>query len=174
MTSLSTMVFALVCALGALAPLAAGPRNMAALAPGFPGWPPSFEGRRLTQLPLTQIEQRFQKNFPGRVGRFTDGEREIIIRWVAEGTRKLHSSGDCFKANGYQLTAQPVKLKGEQRWSAFLARRGAQQFAVHERIHDADGGQWSDVSAWYWAVQLGQTHGPWWAVTVAANAAPEA
>ncbi len=171
MKSLSTMVFALACALAALAPLAPGPATTAALAAGFPGWPSSFEGRTLKPLPLTAIEERFQQHFPGRVGRFTDGRREIIIRWVAEGTRKLHPSGDCFKANGYQLTPQPVTVQGEQRWSGFLATRGAQQLAVRERIHDAAGGQWSDVSAWYWAVQLGRSSGPWWAFTVADNAA---
>ena len=171
MKSLSTLVFALACALAALAPLAMRPASTAAQAAGFPGWPPSFEGRTLTALPLTAIEERFQQNFPGRVGRFTDGRREIIIRWVAEGTRKLHPGGDCFRANGFQLTPRPVAVQGEERWSGFLATRGAQRLEVRERIIDAAGGQWGDVSAWYWAVQLGQSSGPWWAFTVAANGA---
>ena len=170
MKHLSILVFALACALAAMVPLRAGPAHTLAAA-GFPGWPASFEGRPLTQLPLTAIEQRFGQNFPGRVGRFSDGRREIIIRWVAEGTRKLHPSADCFKANGYQLTAQPVTVQGEERWSGFTATRGAYQLDVRERIHDAAGKQWSDVSAWYWAVQLGQTNGPWWAVTVARQGA---
>ena len=165
----SALAFALACILAALAPFAGAPAHTVN-ANGFPGWPRSFEGRPLKQLPLTAIEQRFQQNFPGRVGRFSDGEREVIIRWVSEGTRKLHSSADCFKANGYQLTAQPVTVRGQERWSGFLATRGAQQLAVRERIHDAAGHQWSDVSAWYWAVQLGQSGGPWWALTVAAKA----
>ncbi len=172
MKALPTIVFAVTCALAALAPIGVVAPRTTATADGFPGWPASFEGRALTQLPLTAIEERFQQNFPGRVGRFSDGRREIIMRWVAEGTRKLHPSADCFKANGYQLTAQPVNIKGEQRWAGFLATRGAQTFDVRERIVDAAGGQWSDVSAWYWAVQLGQTSGPWWAITVAQAAPP--
>jgi hypothetical protein len=168
MKTWSALFFALACALAALAPfIPASPVSTAS--DGFPGWPASFEGRALTRLPLTPIEERFGQNFPGRVGRFSDGKREVILRWVSEGTRKLHSSGDCFKANGYQLTAQPVTIIGAQRWSGFLAVRGAQKFEVRERIYDAAGGQWSDVSAWYWAVQLGQTSGPWWAVTVAST-----
>jgi hypothetical protein len=170
MKSISLMVFVLACVVAALAPLAGGAGGNRAVLDGFPGWPAEFEGRALTALPLTAIEERFQENFPGRVGRFSDGSREIIIRWVSEGTRKLHSAGDCFKANGYVLTAQPVLVADGKRWSGFMAVRGAQQLDVRERIHDAAGGQWSDVSAWYWASQLGQTSGPWWAITVARTA----
>ncbi|KQV53993.1 MULTISPECIES: hypothetical protein [unclassified Duganella] len=169
MKSLATIAFAGLCALASLAPLAFENNAGARVTAGFPGWPTSFEGRKLTPLPLTPIETRFQQNFPGRVGRFSDGEREIVIRWVDQGTRKLHASSDCFKANGYELTVQPVKIVGQERWSGFIASRGTQKLEVHERIADAYGGQWSDVSAWYWAAQLGQTKGPWWAITVAQN-----
>ena len=166
MKHLSVIVFAIVCAAAGLAPFVAGSQQ-AARADGFPGWPASFEGVALTALPLSPIELRFQQNFPGRVGRFTDGRREVILRWVAAGSRKLHPASDCFKANGYTLAPQPITLKDGQRWSGFTATRGGQQFEVRERIVDAAGGQWSDVSAWYWAVQLGRTTGPWWAMTVA-------
>ncbi|MES2351172.1 MAG: hypothetical protein V4641_26665 [Pseudomonadota bacterium] len=167
----AVLVFVLVCAAAGLAPFfTAAPK-----APGsdsFPGWPASFEGAALKQLPLSPIEERFQKNFPGRVGRFTDGRREVILRWVAEGSRKLHPASDCFKANGYALVPQPIAIKGSEQWSGFSAARGTQKLAVRERIYDGAGAQWSDVSAWYWAVQLGQTSGPWWAVTVAENVKP--
>jgi hypothetical protein len=170
MKSFATMAFAALCALGALAPaLVESGENTRAIA-GFPGWPATFEGKPITPLPLTPLEERFQQNFPGRVGRFSDGEREIVIRWVGRGTRKLHASSDCFKANGYELTVQPIKIVGNERWSGFIASRGSQQLEVRERIADGDGGQWSDVSAWYWAAQLGQAKGPWWAITVAKNA----
>ncbi len=160
-------MFALLCVGAALAPLASDASKPAPATASFPGWPSSFEGRALTPLPLTPIEVRFQQNFPGRVGRFSDGQREVIIRWVAQGTRKLHPSADCFKANGYTLTPQPVTIADQERWSGFIAARDGQRFDVRERIHDTAGGQWSDASAWYWAVQMGQTRGPWWAITVA-------
>ena len=161
--------FLIACLVAALAQLLPGAAVPLPKTDAFPGWPTQFEGRPLTALALTPVETRFQQSFPGRVGRFTDGQREIIIRWVGQGTRKLHASGDCFKAIGYQLTAQPVSMVGQQRWSGFTAVREGERFAVRERIHDGDGGQWSDVSAWYWAVQLGRTSGPWWAFTVADN-----
>lgn len=170
MKSFATIAFTGLCALAALAPLLSANNTSSPAITGFPGWPTSFEGRRLTPLPLTPIEARFQQNFPGRVGRFSDGEREIVIRWVDQGTRKLHASSDCFKANGYKLDVQPVKLVGAERWSGFIASRGTQRLEVRERIADGHGGQWSDVSAWYWAAQLGQTKGPWWAITIARNA----
>ncbi|MGE5605927.1 MAG: hypothetical protein ACM3YE_09570, partial [Bacteroidota bacterium] len=56
----------------------------------FPGWPRHFEGKPLNQLPLTNREREFAKDFPGCIGRFTDGNRELIIRWVTRDTRKLH------------------------------------------------------------------------------------
>lgn len=170
MRPIPVIVFALACAAAALAPLATRTAAATTAADGFPGWPASFEGAALTQLPLSAIEERFGQNFPGRVGRFSDGRREIILRWVASGTRKLHPAGDCFKANGYALVPLPITVRDGERWSGFTAQRGKQKFEVRERIFDAAGAQWSDVSAWYWAVQLGQTEGPWWAVTVARNA----
>ncbi len=133
----------------------------------FPGWPAQFQQRSLTQLPLSALELQFQKDFPGHIGRFSDGKREIILRWINQASRRLHPASDCFKANGYSLLAQPMITIGAERWSSFRASRGSEKLIVSERIHDAKGQQWSDVSVWYWAVQLGKTSGPWWAVTVA-------
>jgi hypothetical protein len=123
----------------------------------------------LQALPLTALEARFQQDFPGRVGRFTDGRREVVLRWVTRETRKLHASADCFKANGYRITALPLQRQGEEVWSHFNATRGAVQLQVAERIAGPEGEQWSDVSAWYWAAWMGRTSGPWWAVTVAST-----
>ena len=160
--------FVLLCALATLAPFTARERPPAG-ATAFPGWPAQFEGVTLEPLPLSPIEQRFQDNFPGRVGRFTDGRHEIILRWVESGTRKLHPGSDCFKAGGYALTPRPILLRSGQTWSVFEAHKGSVRLEVRERIIDSRGAQWSDVSAWYWAVQMGQTTGPWLAVTVARN-----
>jgi len=64
-------------------------------------------------------------------------------------------------------------------WGCSLAQRGAEILRVCERIApqieptetEAQRTQaragWTDVSSWYWAAFFGQTHGPWWAVTVA-------
>lgn len=163
--------FLLICLCAALAPLARAFLGEPATSVAFPGWPTHFETQPLTPLPLTPLEESLQQEFPGRVGRFSDGKREIILRWVTQETRKLHSSSDCFKANGYRIEALPLKRDGEALWSRFVAARGKVRLDVAERIYTESGGQWSDVSAWYWAAQLGRTHGPWWAVTVASQAA---
>ena len=162
------IVFLIVCVLAAHAPLFPTPPAVAPA--GFPGWPDSFEGRPLGQLSLTALEKRFGASFPGRVGRFSDGEREIILRWVPQETRKLHPAAECFRAAGYELTPQPMEVDAQRiRWGRFLARRGGTKLVVRERLHDADGNSWTDVSAWYWAAFWGRSQGPWWAITVAAT-----
>jgi hypothetical protein len=157
------------CVLAALVPLVPGTRLATTAPDSFPGWPSTFEGKLLKRLSLSETEERFQQNFPGKIARFSDGEREIIFRWVSEGTRRLHPASDCFKANGFALVPQPIFLEGDARWSGFTATRNGRTLLVRERIVDGARGQWSDVSSWYWAVQLGQTTGPWWALTVASH-----
>jgi len=133
----------------------------------FYGWPNEFEGKTLTELPLTQLEQRFTTDFPGRIGRFTDGEREIVIRWVTEATRKLHPASDCFQGIGYSV--KPLALHRDKHgslWSSFTATKGNERLRVYERIHDNSGETWTDVSAWYWSA-LRRDRGSWWAITVA-------
>ncbi|HJU93505.1 MAG TPA: hypothetical protein VJ656_11275 [Pyrinomonadaceae bacterium] len=133
----------------------------------FPGWPTEFEGKRLTPLPLTVIEQRFNSDFPGKIGRFTDGKRELIFRWVTEATRKLHPASDCFQGLGYSV--KPLAIHRDEKgslWSSFAATKGKDQLRVYERIHTDSGETWTDVSAWYWsALQHGE--GSWWAITIA-------
>ena len=93
-----------------LAPLVKGTGDRALAADrDFPGWPTRYEGRELTQLALTQREDAFVRDFPGKVGRFSDGRREIIIRWVGAPTRLLHPAADCFRGSGYSITPMPVR-----------------------------------------------------------------
>ena len=134
----------------------------------FPGWPVSFDGVPLHALPLTTREQGFVQEFPGKIGRFSDGRREIIIRWVTREMRTLHSAADCFRGIGYTVTPPQLARDTHHRyWSTFTARKGGDQLRVRELITDTDGHTWNDVSAWYWAVVFQRTHGPWWAYTVA-------
>src|SRR5262249_32645770 len=143
-------VLVFVCAVAAVVPLL-GVRPQPAPIGHFPGWPTHFAGKPLRELPLGPVEQRFATDFPGRIGRFTDGGREIVIRWVSQETRKLHPASDCFRGSGYSITPRPLVVDADgTRWSSFLAKRGTQQLDVRERIYDASGSQWTDVSAWYW------------------------
>ena len=48
----------------------------------------------------------------------------------------------------------------------FTARKGGTALRVCDQIEDAAGRRFADTSAWYWAAALGQSRGPWRAVTV--------
>ncbi len=114
------------------------------------------------------MEAQFAESFPGRLARFTDGEREIVFRYLERPSRQLHAAVDCFKGSGYEVEPEPVKrdMRGEL-MGCFFATRDGQTFRVCERMFDANGGSWYDVSSWYWAAVLKRSTGPWWAVTVA-------
>ena len=136
----------------------------------FPGWPAQLEGRALKPLPLTERELRFGQDFPGQIGRFTDGRSEVIVRWVTEATRRLHPASDCFEGAGFRV--QPLPLHVDEhgsRWSSFPATRGDERLHVRERIYADSGDSWPDVSSWYWAALQETSAGPWWAITVAAG-----
>lgn len=166
----SSLLYIVACAFAALMPFLAtqsGHSSRDASASVFYGWPTQFRGKTLTELPLTQLEQRFATDFPGRIGRFTDGEREIVIRWVIEATRKLHPASDCFQGIGYSVKPLAVHRDEEgSLWSSFAATKGDERLRVYERIHNNSGETWTDVSAWYWSA-LRQDRGSWWAITVA-------
>lgn len=133
----------------------------------FGGWPASHEGRPLQRVALTERETRFADGFPGRIAKFKDGNRVIIVRWLTQPTRKLHPAVDCFKGNGCSAHPLPLRTDTAGRiWGCFEAAAKGESFFVSERIHDEAGNGWTDASAWYWAALLGRTHGPWWAFTV--------
>ena len=165
----SSLFYIVACAVAALLPVFSAQSESAgnAAAITFPGWPTEFEGETLTPLPLTEIEQRFNADFPGKIGRFTDGKRELIFRWVTEATRKLHPASDCFQGLGYSV--KPLAIHRDEKgslWSSFAATKGNDRLRVYERIHTDSGETWTDVSAWYWAAfQHGE--GSWWAITIA-------
>lgn len=162
------LFFVTACAPAALVPLWSSALRVESRAPmAAVNFPTEFEGRPLTRLELTQRERRFGAEFPGETRRFTDGEREIIIRFVAEATRKLHPATDCFQGVGYDVRPLPMRSDAAgARWSCFAATRGDESLQVCERIYDEAGNSWTDVSAWYWAAMMNaKTRAPWWAIT---------
>ena len=121
----------------------------------------------MRDLGLSAREQYFLNDFPGQIGRFSDGSREIIIRRVTEATRKLHPASDCFRAIGYTVTPLPLRTdEYGKRWSSFSAVKDGETFRVYERIEDNHSREWTDPSSWYWSV-WGQETNEWWAWTVA-------
>lgn len=136
----------------------ASAQDMAAPAAGARSsieWPARFRGRPLTRLAATPVEARFA----------VDGANEVLIaRHVTRATRMLHPAADCFRAAGYAVaSARAVVDADGARWNCFVAARDGARLRVCERIHDAKGGAWTDVAAWYWTALAGG--GPWWALT---------
>lgn len=131
-------------------------------------FPKEFDGKLLKQLELSEREQFFLNDFPGEIRRFTDGNRELIIRYVATATRKLHPASDCFSAIGYSIKPLPLKIDdNQQKWSCFKATKDNESLNVCERIYSENGKSWTDVSSWYWSAISEETGQGYWAVTVA-------
>ncbi|MBX9829706.1 MAG: hypothetical protein K2Y27_32530 [Xanthobacteraceae bacterium] len=166
---LDTVAFLAAVLVTGLAPFVGTARKQAPLAEkDFPGWPTQYEGHPLTPLPLTDREAGFVKGFPGKVGRFSDGRREIIIRFVSAPTRLLHPSADCFRGAGFSV--KPVAVKRDAAGApmgCFRANRAGNDVTACEVIHDSHGGSWPDVSAWYWNALSGASAGPWWSYVIA-------
>jgi len=134
----------------------------------FPGWPATFEGRRLRATPLTPQETAFNTSFPGRIARFEDGTRVIIWRWITQPTHRVHSAMNCLHSSGWHVTPQPMHHDAAGgTWSCFLAERRDVRLRVREQCTDSSGGIWPDVPAWFWAAWMGHSTGPWQVVTVA-------
>ncbi len=159
--------FLIACLVAAAATFGTRFENASTNTDSFPGWPATFEGRALERIELEARERQFYEDFPGEIARFSDGEREIILRWVAEETHFMHPAATCFRGRGFVI--EPLKgiLDSEgRRWGTFRATREDGAFEVRELVYN-DTECWSDVSAWYWSATLARTEGPWWAVMVA-------
>ena len=161
--------FVLAAVAAALVPLLDRSTDTAmAASRSFPGWPTHHEGRALAEMALTDREAAFLRDFPGRVGRFSDGSRELIIRWVGAPTRRLHSAADCLRGSGYSVEpAHVTKDASGAAMGCFRANGPDGTMKVCEVIRDQQGNTWPDVSAWYWNALFGATSAPWWSFVVA-------
>jgi hypothetical protein len=135
-------------------------------------WPREWEGRALRPLALSPVEQRFASHFPGQLTRLTDGRQTLVWREVHTPTRMLHPAADCYRGLGYRIENARLESDGQARlWRCFVAVRqgasGPERVRVCERIVDANGQAFTDTSSWFWSAQLGQSTGPWQAITTA-------
>ena len=152
----------------ALAPFAQPSPIDADVSMQSPEWPTVWEGNALRPLALSAVETRFAARFPGHIARLTDGEQVVVLRQVRQPTRMLHPAADCYRGLGYRIQQAQLERDAQQRlWRCFIAERGGQRQRVCERIVDADGQAFTDASSWFWAAQLGQSSGPWQAITTA-------
>jgi hypothetical protein len=133
----------------------------------LPPWPREIQGRALTRVPLADSERRFLAGFPGDVARFSDGERDVILRWVTQPTRRLHPADDCYRAWGYAVGVPTIHADRDGvRWRCFAVRKDGRSRLVCEQVRDTEGAHWTDVSSWYWAATFDRTRGPWLVTTV--------
>ena len=159
-------VLALVLAACALWPLAGRGHAEALHALPAHEWPNAIDGATLRPLALSAVEQRFAQKFPGQIGRFEADGAVWVLRDVARPTRALHPAGDCFRGLGYRIEQTRLHSDGQQRlWRCFIAERDGERLRVCERIVDARGQGFVDASSWFWAASLGQSNGPWRALT---------
>jgi hypothetical protein len=164
---LVTMALALCCALLPLA-LKGHAQARPTAAPSRAEWPAAWEGQPLQPLALSSVEHRFALQFPGRIARFALGDQsELVLREVERPTRMLHPAADCWRGIGWRIEA--TRLQADARsdlWRCFDAARDGARVRVCERIVDTQGRAFTDTSAWFWAASLGQSQGPWQAITL--------
>ena len=162
-----TVALLIACIAAAAAPFLWGARPRPAQDARFPGWPAELDGRSLAALPLTAKEARLARDEPGRIGRFTDGEAQVVLRWIPSVGVSFHGAADCYRGLGFSVSPEPGWRDERGRlWGRFRAERDGERLVVRERVFDAGGSSWSDVSAWYWAALFGRSAGPWWAAMV--------
>lgn len=163
----------LVLVAAALSPLA---RRAPAREPSrtdAPELPTQIEGRALVPVVAGEIEASFLASFPGRIGRFDDGERTWILRSVATPTLSLHSSSRCLEAAGFEIHTLPAHRDARGHvWSRVSATRAGRTFVVRERVTSlASGVSWPDVDTWRFDAWLGRDAGPWLAASAIERAA---
>jgi hypothetical protein len=131
-------------------------------------WPAMLDGVALVELPLSEVEQRFARSFPGQIGRFEWGGREVIMRRTDRPTRRMHPATDCLRAAGFETHAEPLFRDADSGlWGCSTARKNGRRWRVLERYMNRDGKLLAtDASAWFWQAMAQPDEGPWTAVTV--------
>lgn len=166
-------LFFLCLVLAAAAPLLPKPGLPQAGAAGdFPSWPSSFEGQPLERMAPGPQDDWFARDFPGKVARFSSGQRQVVMRWVNSPTRRLHPASHCFAGAGYAIGPLPMRRSADdQLMSCFVARKGGEALNVCEQLRGSNGGSWPDVSAWYWHAVAAPATEAWWSTVIVERAA---
>lgn len=146
----------LVIAVAAVVPFAT-PASQAIVDESFEGWPRELDGVRLEPRELSERDKPYLAGFPGEIAAFRAGDEDVLLRWVARPTRRLHSAADCYRGLGFETTPLSSSA-GEAR---FRVTMGDEDRVVSETLIDANGKHYAEVGAWYWAAMLGMSPGPW-------------
>ena len=157
-----------VCLAAVLVPILAGTFVPSSEASGrFSGWVDEWDGVALRRIEFTWRERSFLEGFPGQSAHFSDGRRELIMRYTERATRKMLAAPDCFREAGFKVTPLDsfTDAKG-RKWSLFEAEKFGEALRVSERVTDRRGREWPSVSSWYWAATFSWSSGPWWDITI--------
>src|SRR3569623_605275 len=117
-TFLARVFWKVACALAVPLCLAVGawkaltPSHAVAAPPPAVELPSQWDGRRLRPLVLTEVEQRFARQVPGRIARMTDGDNVLVVRTVLKPTRMLHPAADCYRGVGWRIEHVRLQLDG--------------------------------------------------------------
>ena len=127
-----------------------------------------YQGQAVEELPLSEQEIAFSKNFPGHLRLYRIGNDTLIVRHLTKATRMLHPSHHCLRADGFSLTTPGIRFDQNNRPTlSYQATRLQTSFRVTETIRNQSGSQhWAEVSAWYWHALLHPNSGPWIAETL--------
>lgn len=156
-------LFAVLASAAALVSLLDKPA-VAASTGAFPGWPARHEGRALTMLAPAPEDAWLANRFPGKIARFSDGARQIVLRWTPGATRLLHPAATCFRGSGYTIDHAPMRRASNGATSTcFRARKDEHTLLACERVMVGDQ-SWPDISAWYWYALLDPAREGYWAV----------
>ena len=154
--------YLIACCVAALIPFFAGPAQEEH--PAFPGWPTEIAGLELTPVEAREEDRGFELSYDGRFARFQAGEHHVLLWWIARPSRRVHSIRDCYRGLGYAIRPEgETKVLDGRPWGTFLAERAGERLRVYERVEDADGRVFTNVSAWYWSTLLGRSRTPTWA-----------
>ena len=158
----------IVCLVAVMVPILAGTFVPSSEASGrFSGWVDAWDGVSLKRIDFTWRERSFIEGFPGQTAHFSDGRREIIMRYTERATRKMLPAAQCFREAGFRISPLEGYTDAKGRtWSMFEAEKFGESLRVSERVTDRRGREWPRVNSWYWAATFGWSPGPWWAITI--------
>ena len=97
--------------------------------------PPQWDGQPLRPLALSEVEQRFARQFPGTLARMTDGRQVLVLRAVSGRPACCIRPPIATAAWVTALRTSNCTLDPQQRlWRCFEAARAGQRLGVCERI----------------------------------------